>query len=324
MPDTAKNQALYPQPQSQKPGCGFPVMRFVAVFSLATGAVLNVAKSALRVGERTLFRQLWDAFEQGEVVLADTGFCGYAEYHFLMQRRVDCVMRNHQRRKKGLSELKRLGNGDRLIEWHKTKLRPNWLSQAQWRALPERLTVREGSFSVEVPGFRTQAVILATTLLDHRQFPAHALAELYARRWKAELYLRDIKITLGMDLLRCKTPGMVHKELGMHLIAYNLIRALMLQAANEHGLSPLRLSFKGACATVRHWAPLLAAPGLDASRRNALDNALRLTIARDLIPNRPNRTEPRAKKRRPKNYQLLTEPRHVFKETPHRNRYKKA
>jgi len=324
MPDTVKNQAAYPQPTSQKPGCGFPVMRIVAVFSLATGVMLDVAKSALSVGERTLFRQLWDSFNKGEVILADTGFCGYAEVYFLKQRGVDCVMRNHQCRKKGLTEIKKLGKGDRIIEWHKGKLAPKWLSKEQWRALPERLTVRELSFTVEVPGFRTQAVTLVTTLLDPKDFPAESLAKLYAMRWKAELYLRDIKITMCMDVLRCKTPSMVHKELYMHLLAYNLIRALMLQAGTQHGIAPLRLSLKGACASIRHWAPIMAAPGLTATQRTTLEQTLLHTIARDQIPNRPNRSEPRAKKRRPKNYQLLTQPRHIFQEVPHRGKYKLA
>ena len=323
MPDTAQNQARYPQPRGQKPGCGFPVMRVVAVFSLFSGAVLQVAQSALGVGERTLFRRLWDTFKQGEVALTDCGFCGFAEVCLLTQRAVDCVVRNHPCRKKGLTQIKRLGPGDRIVEWHKTKVRPNWFSQEQWQELPERLTVREVTFCVGIPGFRTQAVTLATTLLDPREFPAEALAELYALRWRAELYLRDIKITLGMDVLRCKTPDRVRKELCMHLTAYNLIRALMLQAAHVHRVCPLRLRFKGACAAVRSWAPIMAAPGLDASRRGALHNALLRTIARDRIPHRPNRTEPRAKKRRPKNYQLLTQPRHTFHEAPHREKYKK-
>jgi hypothetical protein len=323
MPDTPANQARYPQPAGQKQGCGFPVMRIVAVFSLGSGALLHVAKGALNVGERTLFRSLWDTFERAEVILADTGFCGFAEFCLLMRGGVDCVMRNHQRRTKGITTLKRLSNYDRIIQWHKTKVCPAWLTRAQWDELPERLTVREVTFGIPVLGFRTQTVTLATTLLDHKEFPADALAELYGLRWKAELYLRDIKITLHMDVLRCKTPDMVHKELSMHLIAYNLIRALMLTAAHQHQVCPMRLSFKGACATVRHWAFILASPELRPSRRTALEKFLLRTIANDSTPHRPNRTEPRARKRRPKNYQLLTQPRRLFKETPHRNRYKK-
>lgn len=323
MPDTKANQALYPQPKGQKPGCGFPVMRIVAVFSLASGALIEVAKGALHAGERALFRSLWDTFERAEVILADTGFCGYAEFCLLRRRGVDCVMRNHQCRSKGITTLKRLSGADRIIQWHKTKVCPAWLTRAQWKDFPERLTVREIAFNVQAPGFRTKTVILATTLLDPKQFPASALAELYLLRWKAELYLRDIKTTLHMDVLRCKTPDMVHKELAMHLIAYNLVRALMLTAANQHRLCPMQLSFKGACATVRHFANALATPALRPRRRAALEKILLWTIAYDRLPHRPDRTEPRARKRRPKNYQLLTQPRNQFKETPHRNRYKK-
>jgi hypothetical protein len=323
MPDTAPNQAAYPQPEGQKPGCGFPVMRILAVFSLSSGVLLHFAKSALTTGERTLFRALWDTFERGEVILADAGFCGYAEFALLAQRGLDCVMRNHPCRRSGLTLLKQLGDGDRLIEWHRTTCRPAWLTREQWLALPERLAVREVTFSVGVPGFRTERVTLATTLTDHQQFPAKAMAELYGRRWRAELFLRDIKITLGMDILRCKTPAMLHKELCMHLIAYNLIRALMLKAAREHHVTPLSLSLKGACATVRHFAPMMANDANDPSVNATLQALLLSIIARDRIPNRPNRTEPRARKRRPKNYQLLNKPRHEFKEIPHRNKHRK-
>lgn len=324
MPDTAKNQARYPQPSTQKPGCGFPVMRIVAVFSLGTGVLLDLAKGALSVHERTLFRQVWDLFEPGDVVLADCGFCSYADFYFLGQRQVDCVMRNHQRRKVGIRLVKRLGKGDRLIHWFKMKSCPKWLTHEQWQAVPTTLLVRELTFTVDVPGFRSQTIVLATTLLNPKQLDKHAFAQLYRRRWMAELFLRDIKITMGMDVLRCKTPDMVHKELWMHMLAYNLIRALMLKAAAQHGLSPFRVSFKGTVATVRQWAPLMAAADLDTTRRHTMTQALLACIARDPLPQRSNRTEPRARKRRPKNYQLLNKPRRQFNEIQHRNRYEKA
>ena len=325
MPDTPANQAAYPQPKGQKPGCGFPVMRIVAVFSLASGALLHVAKSALSTAERTLFHHVWEAaFEREDVLLADAGFCSYADLYLLGQRGVDCVMRNHQRRTKGLTELKRLDKADRLIAWHKTRVRPQWLATEQWEPVPERMTVREIDVSVDIPGFRTRTLKLVTTLLDPGAFPKRAFIELYRRRWMAELFLRDIKVTMRMDVLRCKTPGMVQKELYMHLIAYNLIRALMCDAALERKQSPFHLSFKGACTTVRAWANVFATPHLNQEQRHTLLLRMRETIARDTVPNRPNRSEPRARKRRPQNYQLLTKPRQTFKEIPHRNAYKKA
>lgn len=324
MPDTVANQALYPQPKGQKPGCGFPVMRIVAVFSLASGALLHLAKSALLVSERTLFHGLWEAaFQREDVVLADAGFCSYADLYLLGQRGVDCVMRNNQQRTKRAVQFKRLDKMDRLVHWHKPRTRPQWITPEQWSLITERMTVREIEVAVDIQGFRTRAMTLVTTLIDPRAFPKRSFVELYRRRWMAELFLRDIKITMRMDVLRCKTPEMIHKELYMHLIAYNLIRALMFDAANQHKRSTFQLSFKGACATVRAWTNILATPNLTAQKRQALQRNLYATIARDSLPNRPDRTQPRARKRRPKNYQLLTQPRSSFKETPHRNRYKK-
>ena len=323
MPDTPENQALYPQSKGQKPGCGFPMMKLVALFGLGTGVMLSFAKGAKTLSERALFRTLWNLLGPGDVVLADRGFCDYASVFLLAQRGVDCVMRNHHRRKTGVSQLERFGKGDRLIQWHQSGVRPRWLDPDAWRAMPDRLTLREIRFRVEIPGFRTESVTVVSTLLDPEAFPKDAFVELYRRRWLAELFLRDIKTTLGMDILRCKTPGMIHKELTMHCIAYNLIRALMLEAATQHGVPLDRLSFKGTVATVRQWAPVMAAARLGPAKRRRILNALLEYIARDRLPHRPNRTEPRAVKRRPKNYQRLTKPRRLFKESPHRNHYKK-
>ena len=323
MPDTPANQRVYPQSPRAKPGCGFPVMRIVGLFSLATGVLLGLAKGALRVHERTLFRTLWDLLEPGDVVLADCGFCGYADFYCLAQRGVDSVMGNHPRRTVGLTLVRQLGKGDRLLQWHKTGSCPEWLAPAEWAAMPDRLAVREVHFRIEVRGFRTKAVTLATTLLDPKAYPKGAFAGLYRRRWMAELFLRDIKTTLGMDILRCKTPAMVHREVLIYEIAYNLVRGLMLQAARAAGTAVYRISFKGTLATVRQWAPVLAAASPTPRKRKELFEALLRILAADPVPERPHRTEPRARKRRPKNYQLLNKPRHLFKEVQHRNRYRK-
>ena len=322
MADTAPLQRAYPQPKGVKPGCGFPVMRVVALFCLGTGALLALAKGSLHVGERSLFRSLWPLLEAGDVVLADRGFCGYAEFYFLMGRGVDAVMRNHQRRTVGKTVLKRLGHGDRLILWHKSKPGPLWPDKATWAALPQTLTLREIQFQAAVRGFRAEAITVVTTLLDPDRFPADAFADLYRRRWQAELFLRDIKTTMGMDILRCKTPEMVHRELAIYLIAYNLVRLTMLEAARKHNAPVERLSFKGTLSTIRSWAPIFAAAG--EPRRRALWSALLDSLAADPLPHRPNRVEPRARKRRPKNYQLLNKPRRLFKEIYHRNHYAKV
>jgi hypothetical protein len=324
MPDTPENQEIYPQPSRQKKGCGFPIMRITALFSLASGAMLAVAKGSLHVSERELFRSLWKRLRPKDVVLADRGFCGFAEFLLLLQRGVDCVMRNHPRRTKGITHIKWLGKDDRLIEWHKMVPHPKWFSKKRWAALPERLLVREIWVHVQIPGFRTSNLILVTTLLDPKAFPKEAFAELYRRRWNAELHLRDIKTTMGMNILRCKTPEMIEKELAMHVIAYNLIRALMIESAQTHHIAYERLSFKGSISTVRQWAPTLTLHSLNPSTRSTLYAHMLFYIAKDQLPYRPNRVEPRAIKRRPSGYQFLMQPRHVFKEIPHRRKYRKA
>jgi hypothetical protein len=322
MPDTPENQKRYPQTKRAKEGCSFPVMRVVAVFCLGTGVLIALAKDSLFVSERALFRSLWDGLERGDVVLADRGFCGYAEYYYLLGRGVDSVMRNHQRRTVGRTVLKSLGQGDHLILWHKSKPGPLWPDKTAWRALPDTLTLREIEFHVTIKGFRTESITVVTTLLDSEAFPTEAFIDLYRRRWLAELYLRDIKTTLGMDILRCKTPAMIHKELTLHLIAYNLVRLTMLEASSAHHIPVERLSFKGALSTLRQWAPLFV--GAETSCHQRLWTHLLVCLAADTLPHRPNRVEPRARKRRPKNYQLLNKPRRLFKEIYHRNHYTKA
>lgn len=321
MPDTAENQAAYPQPKAQKPGCGFPVARLVAGFSLATGVMTHIVWDALSVGERSLFHRIWDRLKEGDVVLADRGFCGYADYWMLMQRGVDCVMRKHQRRT-CVREVRRIGRGDRIVDWIKTAIQPKWVDGDSWDAIPDTLRLREISFRVDIPGFRTESVTVTTTLLDEKIYPTRVFADLYRRRWLAELFLRDVKISLSMDVLRCKTPDMADKEIWMRVIAYNLVRALMFEAAVAHGVSCYRISFKGTVSTIRQWAPRIEVMSSQKKRKKAIKMLLRC-LAKDLLPDRPNRTEPRALKRRMKNYQLLTKPRKVFKEAPHRSRYRK-
>jgi len=279
------------------------------------------AKGALHCAERILFKHLWDLFQAGDVILADSGFCSYADFFFLKERGIDCVMRNLSRRSAGIQAYKQLTPGDRLVYWTKMRPCPTWLSKEQWANVPEKLLVREVKFAVVIRGCRTKNIGISTTLLDHETYSKDDLADLYRRRWRAELFLRDIKITMGMDILRCKTPEMIHKELCMYLIAYNLVRALMWQTAVNHGVTINRLSFKGAVTTLISWAPLTAARILSQHQWNNRLSALILLIAKDLNLQRPNRQEPRAKKRRAKNYQLLNKPRKQFQEIQHRNKY---
>ncbi|MCD4848251.1 MAG: IS4 family transposase [Candidatus Aegiribacteria sp.] len=311
MPDTEELQVLYPQHNTQKEGCGFPTMRIMAAFSLATGALIALSRSALSIGENTLFRGMWDILDPGDVVLADRYFCNYTNFFYLEQRDVDCVMRNHQRRTVGLDLVETISENDRIIAWHKNSGCPKWLEKEKWNKLPERLMVREITVTIEKPGFRTTKIILATTLLDPVLHPADNIAMLYLQRWNAELYLRDIKISMGMDPLRCKSPGMIHKELQMYIIAYNLIRIIMLEAAQLDGISWRILSFKGTIATINHWTPimLISSP----SRTEQLYLLMLSYIARDKVPQRPGRREPRVLKRRQRRgYSFLTKPREQF------------
>lgn len=326
MPDTEENQELYPQPSGQKKGCGFPVMRIVTVFSLVTGLLLACRKGSLAVHERTLWHDAWGCLEDGDVALGDRGFCSFADYWVLLKNKVDCVMRLHQRRKEK-KIIKKFSKNDYLVEWKKGTKRsaPNWLTVEQWEQMPTTMTIRHVRVSIQNPGFRTKGLTIATTLLDEKEYPAHALAELYRRRWMAELFLRDIKTTMHMDILRCKTPEMVHKELTIFIIAYNLIRSLIWTAALKKGIDPYRISFKGAIEAIRQWAPVMAA--IKEEEKKQFMEILIQTIANDTIPSRKEqrRREPRAIKRRQNaSYQLLTKPRNEFEEIPHRHSYTKG
>jgi hypothetical protein len=320
LPDTPKNQRAYPQPGGQQPGCGFPLLKLVGVFSLATGALLAYAKGNKHQHELTLLQQLLAHLKRGDLALADRGFSAYTLIGLLWRRGVQSLVRLHQARSSDLRKGKRLGKNDRLMVWRQPRQKPRYLPKALWQLLPKELSVRVVRFVLEVPGFRTQSVTLVTTLLDARAYPAEELARLYARRWRIELWFRDLKTSMGMEVLRCKSPKLVHKELEMFFIAYNLIRGLMAEAGVLHDVPLERLSFKGTVDSVRQFSIALAqAPSR--KKQKQLRARLLEILAQDQVPDRPGRREPRAVKRRPKPYPLLNRPRRQFKEIPHRNRY---
>ena len=321
LPDTPANQKDYPQPKTQKAGCGFPVARLVVLFCLACGALVAYDLGALDVAERELWRRIWDMLEPGDVLLGDRGFCSLGEFWWLRKRGVDCAVRLNARRSTGMIHVHRLGKNDCLVVWEKMKRPPKWFSVEQWAEVSPLLLVRQVTFAIAIKGFRTQMVTVATTLLDAKLWPAEELAQLYRRRWQAELFIRDIKTTLGMEMLSCKSPALARKELLMHLIAYNLIRSLMWEAAARRDLAPLRLSFKGALDTLRQWTPLLA--GCDKSERKRMLDRFLAALGDHLLPDRPGRCEPRAVKKRPKIYPLLNKPRHEYVEILHRSKYRK-
>lgn len=322
MPDTAANQAAWPQSSEQKPGLGFPILKLVGLFDLASGALQSYATGTLQEHDATLFRTLWADLERGDVIIGDRAFCSYTTMASLRKKSVDGIWRLHQARKVDFRRGEKLGVGDRLVTWNKPLQRPPGVSEEDFRALPATLSVRLVRTKVEAPGQRDQWIILATTLTDAGAVSAEAIRELYARRWQVELHFAQIKTTLGLDILRCKSPEMVEKEVLIHLIAYNLIRSLMQSAAHHYHQPMGRVSFKGTMDTVRAYARPIHLARRQRGRQQQLIAQMLETIASDTVPERPGRTEPRARKRRPKSYQLLTKPRHQMKVKSHRNRPK--
>jgi hypothetical protein len=307
MPDTPANQEVYPQPGSQKPGCGFPLVAYVAVFSLATGAVLDLALGEWFLHELALFYFLRPRFHAGDIMLADRAFCTYAELALMYFRGVDTVVRIHQSRIVDFRRGRVLGVLDHIVSWNRPGTRPRGLRERDYHRLSLSLRVREVRYRVQAKGFRTQELILATTLLDAVLYPAEDLAELYFKRWDAELNFAHIKTTMQMDVLRGKTPQIVRKEIWTHLLAYNLIRTLMREAASTHQVPSHRISFKGAIQHTTAIAALFAAPfGVYAPIPL---HALLNLIAHKLVPHRPHRLEPRVRKRRPKPFPLMTKSR---------------
>ena len=316
MPDTPALQDVFPQPEAQKSGCGFPVARLVVLFCWASGAILQCAIGNLHIAEISLLRQYWHAWlTAGDLLLADRHYCSYGDLVRLNAMGVWAVFRLHARRLVDFRHGKRLGRDDQLLIWTRPA---QWfasfgISRQQFQRLPETLLVRQIRIT-EVPrGFRSRTIVVVTTLLDPIRYPADEIRALFRDRWTAELNLRSLKIGLGMDLLRGESPDVVRKEIAMHLLVYNLIRLVMWQAAVRHGRNLHRLSFAGTLHRLRAVLPLLMYLGVHqaVARKNLLDQLL-VWIASDLLTERPDRTEPRRKKRRPKEYSLLNRPRHWY------------
>lgn len=321
--DTPENQKTYPQPTSQKKGCGFPVIRFVALLSLNSGAILKVMLDSLRSHDLRLFRRLWEHLHQGDIVLGDRAYGEYTTAASLPQQGVDLVARLHHQRKVDFRKAKRLAKNDGLFVWTKGCDQSHILSAKEWRLLPAQITVRIIRFAATIRGFRSRRITLVTTLLDPALYPAEQLIGLYARRWALELCFRDIKSTMGMEYLRCKSPEMAQKELLAYLVAHNLIRCVIAEAMTRYQADLERISFKGAVDALRQYSAAIAQAPNQKLRRQLWEDLL-LNLARDLVPLRPNRREPRAVKRRPKAYPLLNQPRRQFVEISHRSRYWKG
>ena len=315
MPDTDENQDAYPQHDSQKPGLGFPLARIAAIFSLSCGAIIDLGicrYAGKGQGEVSLFRTLWDFFQPGDVVLTDRLYCTWRELLTLKQRGVDSVSQLQAMRKADFRKGKRLGKEDHIVRWKRPLIRSlSWQAQ---KMLPEYLTVRECRIHIGQAGFRRKSIVVVTTLLDAEEFTKEDLAGLYRARWNAELDLRDVKETLQMDVLRCKTPEQVRKEIWTHILAYNLIRTIMAQAATLHDIEPRTISFKGSLQFLEEFQRLIDYQehrGRD--HRTMLYQQLLDSIASQRVADRPDRFEPRLLKRRPKHFAFLRKPRHVIK-----------
>jgi hypothetical protein len=307
--DTQENQAEYPQPTTQKPGLGFPMIRVVVLLAFATATVVGTAfgpYAGKKTGETALFRQLLDQLRAEDIVVADRYYCSYFMIAALRQLGVDAAFRLHQKRRYDFRRGRRLGRNDHIVEWQRPA-RPKWMDKEAYASMPKTLAVREVRFAVDNKGYRSSEIIVATTLLDERLYRSKDIADLYHQRWHAELDIRSIKQTLGMDMIHCKTPAMARKALWAHLLGYNLVRQATAQAALAGGLAPRQISFAGAVQTLEAFRWLLIA-GADSGRLSVC-RIVFTAIASHRIGKRPGRVEPRRLKRRYDRYRLLRTPR---------------
>ena len=317
MPDTAALQARFGQPGGQRAGCGFPVAHLMALFHAGTGMLAEVFSAPLRVHDMSQVAQVHPALRSGDVLVADRGFCSYVHLALLLQRGVQAVIRIHQKQivdftpgrphvvpGKGKSQkkigqprsrwIRQLGATDQIVQWLKPIDGPDWLSAAQFAALPDAIRVRELRYQVQRPGFRVKTITLVTTLVDADLYPVDQLSQLYFARWRIEVNFAHLKTTMGMDVLKCKTVDGVLKELIVFALVYNLVRVVMWAAAQRQGVDVERISFIDAI----RW---LAAATLT-------EPLARLVIN----PYRPDRYEPRVRKRRPKQFPLMKTTRNVL------------
>jgi len=317
LPDTPENQTAYPQVYNQKPGLGFPIARVGAIISLTCGAIVNLGicrYAGKGQGEVSLLRQLWDLLRAGDILLTDRLQANWANIVFLQKRGLELVSRlNKAHRTADFRRGKRIGEQDHIVRWYKpTSIRSlDWRS---YRSLPEFITIREAKIHVVQAGFRTKSIVIVTTLLDPKQTTKEDLAQLYRARWNNELDLRSIKSTMQMNELRCKTPESVRKEIWTHVLAYNLIRTLMAQAAATQGMLPRTISFKGTMQTLEAFQPTIErGTSYNVHQRLELHQSLLHAIASHRVADRPDRIEPRAKKKRRNHFAWLTSPRSEIK-----------
>ena len=319
MPDTDDNQEVYPQPASQKPGLGFPLARITVLLSLATGACHDLAIAPYQgkgTGEKSLFREMYGGLKSNDVVLGDALFDDYFIAWDLRECGIEIVSRAQYERKSTWTKT-RYSLNDIVLVWPRPQ-KPRRMSLEQYKRYPEQMEMRQVSVDARDKNNRAKEFKVVTSILDET-ISGKQIGDLFERRWDGEVDIRAIKQTMQMDILRCKTPEMVHKEIWTHLLAYNLLRTVMAVAANEKDIEPREVSFKGAKQTVTAFAPKIeAAPP---QRRVSLLEAMLNVIAYHRVRNRPGRWEPRAVKRRPKAHDRLTQPRNVAKKPENRERW---
>lgn len=309
MPDTQENQNAYPQSRTQAPGVGFPLARIGVLFSLSVGTVLDLGIrrwAGKFQSELSMLRDMIPMLEAGDVLLTDRYLCSYMEIALLRQQGVDFVGRMHAKRKVDFRRGTKLGPNDHVVEWTKPAC-PEWMSPEEYAAMPDTLSMREFRHRLVRPGYRTRTIVVATTLLDAESYSRDEIAKLYRCRWDAEINLRSLKTMMHMDVLRCQTPEMVRKEIWAHLLAYNLIRTVIAQAAAKHGTNPRRISFTRAMRTLESFRPTIAHVSIE--QLPTLYEYMLRAIASHKIGDRPDRLEPRQRKRRPKPYKLMTKSR---------------
>jgi len=296
MPDTLENQNAYPQQKAQQPGLGFPIARIVGVICLSSGVILDAAIGKYKgkgASEHALFRQLLDSFAPGDIILADRYYSSYFLIALLKEKGVDIIFQQHATRKTDFRTGEKIGARDHVASWKKPKAKPDWMSQQQYDHYPDNLAVRE---------LKSGNKTLITTLLSDGEASKKDISEFYKQRWHVELDLRNIKTTLGMEILSCKTPEMNEKEMWVHFLAYNLIRLIMAEAALYSQIIPRQLSFKHTLQIWLSWSIQFSL-----STKN-IQTLLKM-IAQIRVGNRGGRIEPRAVKRRSKPYSLLMKPR---------------
>ena len=317
MPDTAKNQSAYPQHSAQKPGIGFPIARVTAIISLATGCVLAATLgpfSGKETGETALLRRLLTFFSKGDVVVADRYFCCYWLVVLLMKLGVHVCFRKVVNRHGRFTKSKRLGKNDHMYVWHRPQ-KSAWMTKEFYESLPTQIVIRQIEYIIDAPGRKQQPFVIVTTMLEptgNNCVSYDDIADLYSYRWNAELDIRNIKTFMNLHHVRCKSPAMVHRELWVSLLAYNLIRVTIATAAQQHDLVPRQISFVSACQFVlAAWQEL---PRIR-NHQNRMEFCRRLLkeLSKCLVANRPGRIEPRVNKKRKDKYRRMMEPRHALR-----------